>query len=142
MAPVHTLFTGARAPGLYRLRSGVSDRSIEQAAQAHGWHIARVDGCASSDRRSFIEAMGRALHFPAYSATNWDAFEESLRDLGWLPQPGAVVICEAAACLPDDVATMARDILAAAAESSPARDKTLVVLFRHAGRTLPGVPWL
>jgi len=145
MTAGQTLFTGASRPGLYRLRAGVKDSSIEQSALAHGWRVAHVDGNAIRDKRSFIQTVGLALSFPAYSATNWDAFEESLRDLSWLPERGVVVLYTAAAGFPAadaDAWATARAILADAAESSPARGKTLVILFRNAGRRLPGVAWL
>lgn len=145
MAAVQTLFTGVSRPGLYRLRAGVKDSSIGQSAQACGWRVTHVDGYAISDKRSFIQAVGHALNFPAYSATNWDAFEESLRDLSWLPEPGVVVLYSAAAVFPAadaDAWATARAILTEASESSPARGKALVILFRNAGRMLPGIAWL
>lgn len=33
-----------------------------------------------------LEALGTALRFPDYYGTNWDAFEECVRDLSWLPE--------------------------------------------------------
>lgn len=145
MAAGQTLFTGAGKPGLYRLRAGVKDSTIARLAQAHGWRVARVDGVSITNKRSFIEAVGRALDFPAYSAANWDAFEESLRDLSWLPEPGVVLIYPAAARFAagahEDWAT-ARAILGDAASSSGGRSKPLVVLLRGVGRALPGAPWV
>ena len=33
-----------------------------------------------------LETLGTALHFPDYYGINWDAFEECVRDLSWLPE--------------------------------------------------------
>jgi hypothetical protein len=38
-----------------------------------------------------LEALGRALHFPDYYGVNWDAFEECIRDLEWLPEGNVVI---------------------------------------------------
>jgi hypothetical protein len=32
--------------------------------------------------------LGKALRFPDYYGDNWDALDECLRDLEWLPAPG------------------------------------------------------
>jgi len=33
-----------------------------------------------------LETMGTGLRFPDYYGVNWDAFEECIRDLSWLPE--------------------------------------------------------
>jgi hypothetical protein len=38
-----------------------------------------------------IAIVAQRLDFPAWSGRNWDAFEDSLRDLSWLP-PGTVTL--------------------------------------------------
>lgn len=145
MASVQSLFSGKTHPGLYRLRSGARDETIEQLAKEHGWHMARVNGDKISDKSSFIRIVGKALNFPDYSATNWDAFEESLRDLSWLSGKGVVLLYDE----PDRFAAadgkawaIARDILGDAPKTLSTRERPLVILFRRAGRALPDVPWL
>jgi hypothetical protein len=46
-------------------------------------------GVATKDQ--LFEAISRVLKFPDYFGGNWDAFEECLRDLSWLP-PGVVFL--------------------------------------------------
>jgi hypothetical protein len=42
-------------------------------------------------KEKLIAVLADRLQFPAYSGRNWDAFEEALRDLSWLP-PGTVTL--------------------------------------------------
>ena len=85
MAPIADLFNGQVKPDLYRLRADVAVESLQRQAEEHGWQLFHIDGAKTHDKRSFIRTAGKALDFPAYSAQNWDSFEESLRDLTWAP---------------------------------------------------------
>ncbi len=85
------------------------------------------------------------MNFPAYSGQNWDAFEESIRDLTWAPAPGYLVLFDE----PDQFAArdpeqweIAKSILENAVDTWRANGVPMVVLFRKAGRALPDVPWL
>jgi Barstar (barnase inhibitor). len=42
-------------------------------------------------KKELLEAVGKALGFPEYYGVNWDALEECIRDLEWLP-PGVIVL--------------------------------------------------
>ena len=147
MAPIADLFNGQVKPGLYRLRADVTVESLQRQAEEHGWQLFHIDGAKTHDKRSFIRTAGQALDFPTYSAQNWDAFEESIRDLTWAPAAGrqAVVLFDE----PDQFATrdpgqwaVARSILQEAVDFWRAQGAPLAVLFRKAGRALPDVPKL
>ena len=42
--------------------------------------------------QTFLLAAGQALAFPGYYGRNWDAFEEMVNDLSWLPAAGYVIL--------------------------------------------------
>lgn len=42
--------------------------------------VVPLDTRGADNKAAFLAAAGASLQFPAYSAGNWDAFEESLRD--------------------------------------------------------------
>jgi len=46
---------------------------------------------AISTKESLLEVLSSGLSFPEYFGSNWDALEECLRDLDWLPA-GSIVI--------------------------------------------------
>lgn len=145
MSSVTDLFNGQVKPGLYRLRADVSEESLQRQAEEHGWQFFHVDGAQVQDKRSFIRGVGKALDFPAYSAQNWDAFEESLRDLTWKPAKGYLVLFDE----PDQFAAhdpeqwaVARDVLDDTVRFWRKQGTPLVVLFRRAGRAMPDIPWL
>lgn len=45
-----------------------------------------------SSKRELLSALSRALQFPSYFGHNWDALDECLTDLSWLPAGDVLVI--------------------------------------------------
>lgn len=70
----------------------------EDAGQAieslHGGSIAlvEVDGTEIGSESDLFTAVSRAFRFPDYFGMNWDALEECLRDLEWIPAQGYVLL--------------------------------------------------
>ena len=52
--------------------------------------IVRGRNCATA--MDLFREWGAALQFPSYFGENWDAFEDCLLDLEWLPAKGYVII--------------------------------------------------
>lgn len=145
MQLLENILNGQVEPGMYRIPADANAESIRKSAEAHGWRVFHVDGAGVEDKRSFIRAAGDAMQFPAYSGQNWDAFEESIRDLTWAPANGYLVLFDE----PDLFAqrdaeqwAVARTILDEAISFWRQQGTPMVVLFRRAGRALPDVPWL
>ena len=44
------------------------------------------------DKDAYLGAASEAMGFPDYFGHNWDAFEECVRDLGWVPAAGYVLL--------------------------------------------------
>lgn len=139
------LLSGARPPGLYRIDASLEPETVQAAAAERGWRTFHMDGREITDKASFIRTVGVALDFPAYSASNWDAFEESIRDLSWARAPGYVLVFDDPdPLIASDAATWAtaRSILESAVQHWQSLGVPMTVLFRKAGRALPDVPWL
>lgn len=47
-------------------------------------------------KRALFAEFKRKLKFPSYFGRNWDAFEECLTDLEWLPGCGYVIVVRVA----------------------------------------------
>ena len=80
--------------------------------------IVRSKRCMTRER--LFQEWAAALQFPSYFGENWDAFEECLSDLEWLPAGGLVLFITRADLLLDqspeeDLDTLG-DILIAAAK--------------------------
>jgi RNAse (barnase) inhibitor barstar len=84
-----------------------------------------------ASKQALFATLARQLCFPDYFGGNWDAFEECLRDLSWLPI-GQVVLTHADVPLVNDVAN-ARTYLAilsgATRKMSTLEDHALLVVF-------------
>ncbi len=79
------LFSGRRSPAVYRWAAQPGTAALRDEAESHGWRFFHLDGRRIADKDGFIDACARAMHFPGYSGKNWDALEESVRDLEWAP---------------------------------------------------------
>ena len=93
-APWTTLLlvkTGQRAESLVRTPTGFALRVIK--------------GAKCQTTAGLLTECARALDFPDYFGHNWDALEECLADLEWLPAMGYILlITDAEHVLPDDEA--------------------------------------
>lgn len=68
-----------------------------------GYALRIVQGKNCTTPTGVFEEFARALEFPDYFGHNWDALEECLADLGWLPAKGYVIlITEAHFVIPGD----------------------------------------
>ena len=81
--------TGQRPESLVRLPTGFALKVIK--------------GAKCQTVAGLLTECARALDFPDYFGHNWDALEECLADLEWLPAKGYVLLVTDAGCvLPDD----------------------------------------
>ena len=68
-----------------------------------GFVLRVINGKKCSTPAGVFTEFARALGFPDYFGHNWDAMEECLADLEWLPAKGYVLlITDAQAVIPDD----------------------------------------
>jgi hypothetical protein len=62
-----------------------------------------IQGAKCQTTAGLLTECARALDFPDYFGHNWDALEECLIDLEWLPAKGYILLITDAGCvLPDD----------------------------------------
>lgn len=145
MGRIEDLLNGQIEPGIYRVPANADPATIQRAAEEHGWRVFHVDGATIRDKRSFIRTTGDAMDFPAYSGQNWDAFEESLRDLSWVPARGYVLLIDQPGqFIADDPEQwrVAQGILRDAIGFWREQGAPMAVLLRRAGRALPDISWL
>jgi hypothetical protein len=97
--------------------------------------IVRGKRCTTKDR--LFQEWAAALQFPSYFGENWDAFEECLSDLEWLPAGGMVLFITRADRLLDqapesELDTLADILLAAAKDWKTAHPLSPFHLVFHA----------
>ncbi len=140
------LLAGGRAPGLYRLRSRASARTIADWAELNGWRCFCLDGQKIAAKAGLLAACAVAMSFPRTFGGNWDALADSLRDLSWAPAArGYIVLYDhvdrLANAQPQDLA-MALDIFREASAFWRGTPTPMTVLLRRGGGALRTVPWL
>jgi RNAse (barnase) inhibitor barstar len=62
----------------------LSKAAIDELAEA-GIMVFYIPGEQITNKETFLQAARQAMAFPDYFGANWDAFEECLRDLSWMP---------------------------------------------------------
>ena len=74
----------------------------DHIAPPPGFVIKELHGRKCRTKAGLMGEFARVLEFPAYFGKNWDAFEECVTDLQWLPAPGYLfIVIEADQLLPD-----------------------------------------
>jgi hypothetical protein len=122
----------AMRPGLYR-----ADRAATALRAASGNRIARIDLTAVRDKGGLLQAVARALDFPAWFGGNWDALEDCLTDLSWHGDDGHVLLIEGTAKLPSDELGVFRDVLESAAGYWAERGRPFFAVFVGGEAGLP-----
>jgi hypothetical protein len=84
-----------------------------------GFREQTLDGRRCRTKRALLDELARVLGFPAHFGRTWDALEDCLTDLGWLPGAGYRLVVLAADRL------LARD---------PAGYATFIALLEDVGR--------
>lgn len=87
------LFATTARAGVYHLPHGGIDELLAGAAAAECLML-RVDLSSACDKASMLDAVAKALRFPEWFGHNWDALNDCLRDMGWLPALGYVITLE------------------------------------------------
>ncbi len=121
-----------RRGGLYRLASGALP-GLERSSNELGLFLAKVDLRTCDGKAALLDRIATALHFPEWFGHNWDALADCLDDLGWLAEPGCVLVLEAAEAFerraPTDFFIAAEILEATAADAGRKRGTPLWVLF-------------
>jgi len=108
MTPKHTLTLTAylqstKAPwtSLLVVEPGQRAESLVHAPDGYALKVIKGLKCQTTD--GLLTECAHVLDFPDYFGHNWDALEECLADLEWLPAKGYILlITDAAHVLPDD----------------------------------------
>jgi len=105
--------------GLYLLTGTLRPIVIERLCRLKGVRLFRLDGISVLTKKRFLAVAARAFNFPGWFGANWDAFEDCVTDLEWVPASAYVVLLEdmegfAAHSQPDFLTALA--ILEAAAK--------------------------
>jgi hypothetical protein len=100
---VHTHLQNATAPwsSLLVVPAGTTPASLVKPPA--GFALRQIHGKKCGTAAGVFDEFARALDFPDYFGHNWDALEECLADLEWIPAKGYVLlVTEAQAVIPDD----------------------------------------
>jgi len=110
MTPKHALtltayLQSAKAPWTSLLMVTAGQRAESLVCPPTGLALKVIKGRHCKTPATLFTEFARALKFPDYFGHNWDALEECLADLEWLPAKGYILlITDAAHVLPDDEA--------------------------------------
>ena len=130
MTPMAKQLLDAQRSGVYHLVR--SPDQVERAAKDAGLAVFRMDIGHAHNKKSFLEKIAHALHFPTWFGGNWDALNDCLTDLDWLStSAGYVLIFEKGdvfGCSHNQEFENAKAVLVSAAEYWKAEGRPFWVL--------------
>ena len=85
--------TQAGDGGVYFVDAADFDALVSAAEQGH-LYVCRTDLAGCQDKGELLRRLAAALKLPSGFGQNWDALLDSLRDLGWLPGAGHVLLID------------------------------------------------
>ncbi len=119
MPATHRLLS-PKSPWVHLLPLRASQTAESVLAPPPGLLVKTLDGRRCRTKGPCLEALARLWSFPDYFDPNWDALEECLTDLEWLPADGYLLLIQHADALLTD--------------ATPEDRRTLLQILRGAGR--------
>jgi RNAse (barnase) inhibitor barstar len=87
-----TYLQSTKAPWTSLLTISGEQRAESLVRPPAGWMLKVVKGRHCKTPTTLFAEFSRALEFPDYFGHNWDALEECLADLEWLPAKGYILL--------------------------------------------------
>lgn len=132
-------------PGIFVVEAPAVIEELVAAAREQSLFVARIDVERIANHEAFLAEVARVLNFPEYYGQNWDAFEECIRDLSWLPARGYLLVLAGYDRLArSDPANWAigLDVLQEAVSTWSRTESPMYVLLQGAKDGAPGVSTL
>jgi len=99
---------------------------------SRGLAVFDIDGGTIETKDQLLSALAQAMRFPDYFGMNWDALDECLRSMDWLPSDGYVLFFKNAESFwqkSSHLAGMFTEIWMAAAEEWGSREIPFHLIF-------------
>ena len=93
MKPMAKQLADVQRNGVYQLVCGPEE--AEHAAKEARLAVFRINLEGVRDKKHFLDHVAKALNFPEWFGSNWDALNDCLTDLDWLStKTGYVIVFE------------------------------------------------
>jgi RNAse (barnase) inhibitor barstar len=70
----------------------LNENIIRALAKEFGYKLFHLNGFHIRTKNDLVTSIARIMEFPDYFGHNWDALEECLKDLEWLPAKGYILL--------------------------------------------------
>lgn len=90
--PVGSPLTVPAPPWVEVVALGAGARPEALGADLPGFVVRQLDGRRCGTKASLLRELAEGFAFPAHFGENWDALEDCLADLEWLPGSGYLLI--------------------------------------------------
>jgi hypothetical protein len=127
MLALDILLMGWAAPGVW----SCDDLPVDpvEHVRSFGWYPILVQD--PDDKPALLRQIAVSGGFPDWVGRNWDALEDALTDLSWLPDIRIAIVVDAAGCAPDDpTAKVLIDILVSVTRRWERAARTVVAVWR------------
>ncbi len=92
MDELMAVLAGDREAGVYQIGKPLDWARLVQVCAARDLQLFVLDGSAIATKTELLQRCAEVMQFPDYFGANWDALEDCLTDLEWLPASGYVLV--------------------------------------------------